>query len=215
MAWSPDGKALASSGEEGAVKLWSAEGKELQELKGFKEHVRDFSWTPDSKRLAMASWLEGTITIREAATGALDRGLVDHSANLLGLAFTPKGDLVSCAGSVAKLWALPERTQERRYNAGKNNAKVLAVSPDGAWLVTAGVDGALRVWSLGSGLLVETLRGHARPVLSLAFRPDSGRSLGLGLGAQGPHPSLLVGPLLRQGRAQLEPRRIKGPDRRA
>lgn len=175
LAWSPDGKVLASSAKGGSARLWDAAGKPLHELEGFKHQANDFSWAGDSKRVALSSWLEGTIRIWDPASGAVDSGLVDAGANVQGLAFTPRGDLITCEESVAKLWALPERTQERRYAPGKKNAQTLALSPDGAWLVTGGANGALRVWSAGTGLLVETLEGHEAPLVSLAFRPDGQR----------------------------------------
>ncbi len=49
----------------------------------------------------------------------------------------------------------------------------LAVSPDGKALVSAGQDGTVRIWEVGTALERHRLFGHTKPVKSVAFSPDN------------------------------------------
>ena len=55
VAFSPDGKTLASASFDGTVKLWNYDGKELETLKGHGDGVFGVTFTPDGKLVASAS----------------------------------------------------------------------------------------------------------------------------------------------------------------
>jgi WD40 repeat protein len=59
VTFSPDGKTLATSGEDGTARLWDLSGKELAQLKGHQGSVRSVSFSPDGKTLA-TSGSDGT-----------------------------------------------------------------------------------------------------------------------------------------------------------
>ncbi len=68
MAFSPDGKRLATGGREHIVKLWdAATGQELLTLKGYLGYVSSVAFSPDGKRLVAGS-NEPTVRLLEAAT---------------------------------------------------------------------------------------------------------------------------------------------------
>ncbi len=56
VAWSPDGKTIASASFDKTVRLWTADGKALATLTGHTEYVNSVAWSPDGKILASASW---------------------------------------------------------------------------------------------------------------------------------------------------------------
>ena len=56
MAWSPDGKRLATGSWDTTAKVWDADtGKELLTLRGHSSHVESVAWSQDGKRLATGS----------------------------------------------------------------------------------------------------------------------------------------------------------------
>jgi WD40 repeat protein len=110
LAVSPDGKTLASCGNDHLVKLWSIpEGKLLTELTGHDCHVYNTAFHPEGKHLVSAD-LKGIVKVWDLAKGAVERELdakvlhkydstfrADHGG-IRGMAFAPDGALLACAG---------------------------------------------------------------------------------------------------------------------
>jgi WD40 repeat protein len=110
VAYSPDGKRLATSGWDSTVKVWDpATGKEVLTLKGHKDYVRTVCFSPDGKRLASASG-DKTVRVWDAATGKQLLTLEGHSAAMWGVAFSLHGKRLAWASfdKTVKVWRLQE-----------------------------------------------------------------------------------------------------------
>ncbi|HKB36844.1 MAG TPA: WD40 repeat domain-containing protein, partial [Gemmataceae bacterium] len=106
VAFSPDGRTLASLGASNIVRLWDAKsGKELHWLMGHKDYADSAAFSPDGKMLATGD-SNGTVRLWEVATGKERRRFVGHEDRVAALAFSPDGKLLASASldTTALLW---------------------------------------------------------------------------------------------------------------
>ena len=91
IAWSPDGRTLASPSADGTIRLWdAATGKLRRTLEGHEGGVNSVAWSPDGKTLASASD-DKSIRLWDAETGKLLEALEGHSNWVYGVAWSPDG----------------------------------------------------------------------------------------------------------------------------
>ena len=147
VAWSPDGKRLASAGgaetaivAPGSAKIWdAATGKELCDLKGNPGPVQSISWSPDGLQVATTSFDN------------------DRQA----------------PGGVVKVWNAATGGESRRLHVGPREVYSALWSPGGKYFASLGIDGAT-VWDPATWKEVQTIPGVGNRVAdSLAWRDDS------------------------------------------
>ncbi len=181
VAFSPDGKLLASSGNDRLVKLWdAASGKGIQELSGHSQWVVSVAFGPDGNLLASAS-NDRTIKIWDLVIGSETRSLSGHQHWISAVAFAPDGKSLASAGGdrTVRIWDVATGRENRSLEGHSMPVWSVAYSPDGRLLASGGGDRLIRIWDVQTGEITRTLRGHAGPVMSVAFSPD-GRTLASG-----------------------------------
>jgi WD40 repeat protein/tRNA A-37 threonylcarbamoyl transferase component Bud32 len=181
VAFSPDGRTLASGSLDKTIKLWdAASGHLIRTLAGHSDLVYSVAFSPDGRTLASGS-NDKTIKLWDAASGLLVRTLVGHSYAVWSVAFSPDGRTVaSGSGDKAiKLWDAASGQLVRTLEGHSGWVHSVAFSPDGRTLASGSDDKTIKLWDAASGQLLRTLIGHSNLVSSVAFSPD-GRMLASG-----------------------------------
>jgi WD40 repeat protein/tRNA A-37 threonylcarbamoyl transferase component Bud32 len=173
VAFSPEGKYLAS-GSYKTIKIWeTTTGKLIRTLEGHSIYVHSVAFSPDGKFLASGS-LDGTIKIWETATGELIRTLEEHSGTVDSVAFSPDGKYLASGSSdkTIKIWETATGELIRTLEGHSGFVNSVAFSPDGKYLASGNYDNTIKIWETATGKLIRTLEGHSDYVNSVAFSPD-------------------------------------------
>jgi WD40 repeat protein/predicted Ser/Thr protein kinase len=191
FTFSPDGKKLASCGEDNLASIWDpATGALLARCQGHTSKVRGVAFRPDSARLVTTS-ADGTVRQWDAATGRDVEPPYDrHSGEVAVAVYSPDGQWVASAGSdrTVRVWRAAGRGDVAVLHGHTGIVYRLAFAADGRRLASASDeipfggearDGTVRVWEVDPQATLPVLRGHSSYVYPVTFSPD-GRWLASG-----------------------------------
>ncbi len=170
VAFSPDGKTIASGSADNTIKLWNLEGKELRTLTGHSNGVWRVAFSPDGKTIAIGSD-DNTIKLCNLEGKEL-LTLTGHINEVISVAFSPDGKTIASGSldNTIKLWNL-EGKELRTLTGHSNRVWSVAFSPDGKTIASGSSDNTIKLWNL-EGKELRTLTGHSNWVWSVAFSPD-------------------------------------------
>lgn len=175
VAWSPDGKRLASSGDDKTIRLWDAgSGALLKTLKGHNDSVHEVAWSPDGRRIASGS-SDYTMRLWDAAPEAYPLSLPGHTGLVLSVAWSPDGRYLASASSdkTLRLWNAATYQTLTILTDHTDAVRSVAWSADGRVLASASDDKSVRLWGAASGKHLSTLLGHTEYVTGVAWASEN------------------------------------------
>lgn len=154
LKWSPDGKYLASGGNDNLLNLWSSDLGQTSAVHSFNQHqaaVKAVAWCPHQSSLLTSGGGTADRCIRfwNVNTGSCLK-TVDTNSQVCALLWSKEyKEIISSHGFALNqltIWGYPSMTKVAELTGHTNRVLHMAMSPDGSTVVSAAADETLRLW---------------------------------------------------------------------
>jgi WD40 repeat protein/serine/threonine protein kinase len=181
LAFSQDGKRLATASYGRRVEVWDTTTGELLHTLPHSGLVFCIAFSPDGRRLASAGE-DKIVRIWDATTGREVLDLRGHSGACGYVAFSPDGRRLASASldGTIRIWDATSLQQDEgqetlTFSGHSDEIWSLAVSPDGEKIVSGGFSMPAKLWDAKTGRVNVEFNGHGQVVFCVAWSPDGER----------------------------------------
>ena len=177
VAWSPDGKRIASASGDETAQVWDAtNGDHLIRYTGHSDSVYSVSWSPGGGRIASASY-DKTVQIWDPTFGDHFYTYTGHTNWVWTVAWSPDERRIASAGgdNTVQVWDAVDGSHVFTFRGHSAPAHAVAWSPDGKRIASASADGTVQVWDPVYGIHLYTFQPYFTSIWSVAWSPDGKR----------------------------------------
>ncbi len=177
LAWSSDGKIIASGDETARIFLETSGGRKMREYRTHTRGIQKLSFNQSNTQV-LSTGKDDVMKLYDIQSPSAkdSHQLLGQGANFYGGTFSPHANLF-CCGVLAEGSRLYDgSSRQMRFDLkGHEGQGVLdvAFNPGGTRLVSAGKDGTAILWEVNSGKKIGTIRGHTDWVTTVAFSPNA------------------------------------------
>lgn len=176
----PKEKQLATSGDDGTVRLWDFFENELAKFEAHQEGIEVVRISPDGQRIATAG-KDGTVRLWDL-NGTLQAEFKGHQGSVVSIRFDKKNRTLATAGKddgTVRFWQFSDKPLTK-LKGHKGSVNSVRFRPDGKQLATAGDDDTVRLWDLKGKQIRKEFRADQHGISSVRFQPKPGRLLATG-----------------------------------
>jgi WD40 repeat protein len=174
VAYSPDGRLLASASVDKTIRIWDVGSSlSIRALRGHRDFVESIAYSPAGRILASGS-RDTTVKLWDTLSGSELRNLAGHSATVSSVAFSSDGKILSSGSwdKTIKLWDVASGRVLRVLKGHTAPVFSIAFSPDGRTLATGSENKIIKLWDVVRGREIRSLSGHTDSVSSVTFSQD-------------------------------------------
>ena len=171
ISYSPDGKYLASGGNDDTIKIWDVESEQCVKILLVHSWVNSVCYSPDGRYLASGGQND-TIKIWDVESEQCVKILLGRSS-VTTVCYSPDGRyLASANNNTVKIWDVENGQCVKTLLGHSYYVESVCFTTDGKHLASGGSNGTIKIWDINSKKCIKTLLGHSSVISSVCFTED-------------------------------------------